>query len=385
VNLSTSTITAKRKTKGFRFRPPRHTQVLRPEHKKARRRFAKVQLSRPEDLPTICFSDESRFVLGDDKRWIWYRRGEENEAAFHKKEKFPPSLMIFAVIGVDYKSTLLFVKGTINADKYIENLEELGFIEELDRKRGVLMWIFQQDGAPCHMAQKSLDWIEENCDLLSGWPANSPDLNPIEMLWAILKRAVEKQRPKTLVDLQTTLAIVWNNIPQAVVDKLCLSFEHRLRLCREMKGESIGHLLNTCGGDDTEAMWHSFGTAAPWTPAENRLLFAWVRANGTRNWKTITKAFPLRSTHAIKLHWHSKLRPKDEFQGRHADINTLVAQKRLAWKILRKDPLTPEEEAEFAFLEEEPDDESDESDEDHPHWPNLRPGQPSRETLPPRV
>jgi hypothetical protein len=76
--------------------------------------------------------------------------------------------MIFGVIGPNYKSKLIVVEGTINTEKYIQSLTGLGTFEELDRLHGALNWIFQQDGAPRHTSQMLVDWIEENCDLLSG-------------------------------------------------------------------------------------------------------------------------------------------------------------------------------------------------------------------------
>jgi hypothetical protein len=51
--------------------------------------------------------------------------------------------MIFGIIGVDYKSKLLFIQGTVDARKYIDDLEALGFMQELDEKHGALSWIFQ--------------------------------------------------------------------------------------------------------------------------------------------------------------------------------------------------------------------------------------------------
>jgi hypothetical protein len=79
------------------------------------------------------------------------------ESATVSKQKFPPSMMVLAVIGPNHKSRLLFVPGTINTDKYIQNLEDAGFIKDLDARYGALQWIFQQDGAPCHTSQESLD------------------------------------------------------------------------------------------------------------------------------------------------------------------------------------------------------------------------------------
>jgi hypothetical protein len=132
--------------------------------------------------------------------------------------------MGFAVIGIDYKSKFLFTEGTVNAARYITNLREVRLMDELDEKYGVLEWIFQQDGAPCHTRQEVAGCIEENCDLLSDWPPNSPDLSPIEMLWGILKSVVAKTSPTTVGELKQVLVEAWASVPQLTVDKVCRSF-----------------------------------------------------------------------------------------------------------------------------------------------------------------
>ena len=94
------------------------------------------------DISKIVFSDESRFVLGDNKRWVWRRYGERNPTTVVSQVKFPPSIMIYAVIGVDYKSQLIIVDGSIDSQKYIQNIQSSQMIEDLDNVYGRGNWIF---------------------------------------------------------------------------------------------------------------------------------------------------------------------------------------------------------------------------------------------------
>jgi hypothetical protein len=149
-------------------------------------------LSMREVLPRIHFSDESRVVLGDDKEWTRYRADDDNPEASFTPKKFPESLMVFAVIGVGFKSDLAVVQPTIDTDQYIQHIHRLGFISTLDEKHGPFGWIFQQDGTPCHTSQVAMDWLEASVDLIVDWPAISPDLSPIELVWAILKKLIRR-------------------------------------------------------------------------------------------------------------------------------------------------------------------------------------------------
>ena len=61
--------------------------------------------------------------------------------------------------------------------------------------------IFQQDLASCHTSQKMCTFFEESGLTILDWPGNSPDINPIENLWAIIKSRIEKDNCSTMQNL----------------------------------------------------------------------------------------------------------------------------------------------------------------------------------------
>ena len=52
--------------------------------------------------------------------------------------------------------------------------------------------ILMEDGAPIHRAKAPEKWRDESSVGKLEWPANSPDLNPIENVWAKMKAAIQK-------------------------------------------------------------------------------------------------------------------------------------------------------------------------------------------------
>ncbi len=66
-------------------------------------------------------------------------------------------------------------------------------------------FVFQQDLAPAHTAKSTKSWLNDHGVGVLDWPANSPDLNPIENLWGIVKRKIRNKRPKDADELNATV------------------------------------------------------------------------------------------------------------------------------------------------------------------------------------
>ncbi len=55
------------------------------------------------------------------------------------------------------------------------------------------------------------------------WPANSPDLNPIENLWAIVKRKLRDTRPNNANDLKAVIKATWASVTPEQCHRLIVS------------------------------------------------------------------------------------------------------------------------------------------------------------------
>ncbi len=68
------------------------------------------------------------------------------------------------------------------------------------------------------------------------WPANSPDLNPIENLWVVVKRKMRNKRPKTADELKATVKETWASITPQQCHKLITSMPRRIEAVIKAKG-----------------------------------------------------------------------------------------------------------------------------------------------------
>ncbi len=99
-------------------------------------------------------------------------------------------------------------------------------------------FIFQQDLVPGHTAKSTKSWLNNIGVGMLDWPVNSPELNPIENLWGIVKMKMRNKRPNNADELKATVKETWASVPPQQCHKLITSMPRRIEAVIKAKGAS---------------------------------------------------------------------------------------------------------------------------------------------------
>lgn len=98
-------------------------------------------------------------------------------------------------------------------------------------------WWFLQDNAPQHKSFLVRTWLFNHGIQCIDFPPYSPDLNPIENLWADLARRVEEFQCDTMEELQDIVAEEWKETDKELLRKLARSMPERCQAVIDAKGD----------------------------------------------------------------------------------------------------------------------------------------------------
>ncbi len=98
-------------------------------------------------------------------------------------------------------------------------------------KRGKYRPIFQQDNAPCHKAKITMDFLKKSDIEVLYWPPYSPDINPIENIWALIKKKIIKENfvINNQKDLVLSVEKLFYDIDDETLKNLSDSVPNRLK------------------------------------------------------------------------------------------------------------------------------------------------------------
>lgn len=244
---------------------PANEPFISKETRKARVAWGKQQKQARTDWSRVAALDSTYFTLrgGSPGGKVWHFKG-------HKPIRFKPNknqqLHVYGLMSVHGKSSLYFVSGTtglkkkykrknprrgqslllsgVGSEEFCEKFEEgmLPEARQLFAAAGAGEPTFLLDNAPAHAKGGTPEFLAaKGVSVLPNWPPNSPDLNPIENAWGIIKPQVYRQEYYTLEQLKAAVLHAWAALPLSMLRNLMLSMPKRVDKVLRNRGAYIGY------------------------------------------------------------------------------------------------------------------------------------------------
>jgi hypothetical protein len=214
------------------------------EHITQRLQFAQEHESWTDDKwARILFGDESYICLGSHGQ-IWVQRPQDaaylSEFMMRGQSNFAPKIGIWACFSSQGVGELRIFDVNMDTRLYTDTMRR--FMKPCALRfwpNGE--WFYLHDNSSYHGSHRSHEWFHNNGVSLIELPPHSPDLNPLENLWADLKRRVESHNARDIANLTEIIAEEWQNTSQLTCSSLVDSMHDRMRAVIDAEGHKTGY------------------------------------------------------------------------------------------------------------------------------------------------
>ena len=207
-DFSLSTTKYAIKAAGFIPTKPVYGPMVSDTNKRLRSEFCLDLIRKNDTFNDVIFSDESTIQLNGYNQYGYKPIDSVDQRV--PKPKHPAKLHVWGGISRRGATGLVVFEDIMDSEFYTHAIIRdalLPFIRAVypDGHR------FQQDNDPKHRSKMTRNFMDANGIVYPKWPAQSPDLNPIEMVWAQLKAYVNRIQPRTKDGLSTCIREFWSN------------------------------------------------------------------------------------------------------------------------------------------------------------------------------
>ena len=129
--------------------------------------------------------------------------------------------------------------GSVNQTLYLEVLQDNLISSMTYYFKDLKELVFMQDNASCHKTLLIMAFLDKQPFETLYQPAQSPDLNPIENIWSILKKKLFQDYNSPAggqIEHWNRIKDTWNNLDPEICQKALLSMPKRLKQYIKRKG-----------------------------------------------------------------------------------------------------------------------------------------------------
>jgi len=234
LDISHATVSSRLREVGLSYLSPLKKPLLTEEARETRLHWALQH--QDFNWENCLFSDETSFSLfGYDKK-SWQDSGRSREV--HQKMKHPPKIHAWGCFSAKGFGKLALFEENLDSDLMIDIYKNV-LLPSIPMCFGTKSprWILQEDNDPKHRSRKCTEWKINNQVQVMPWPTNSPDLNPIENVWALMKMKIATTKPATLRKLSKEIQNIWKSFDEEYARRLVDSIKNRIYSCITTHGD----------------------------------------------------------------------------------------------------------------------------------------------------
>lgn len=233
VDISARTVRRRLREAEGKYTKPMLKPLLSTRHQRQRLSWAKQH--RNFDWNKVIFTDESTFYLNQPVGKTWNFPGKKKVI---RTVKHPVKVNAWACFSASGFGEIICFERNLDA-KFMCTIYEKGLLPSVQKLFGEdnLDWVLQEDNDPKHRSKLAQEWKVRNEITQLPWPSMSPDQNPIENVWRVMKINIGKKNIRTAEHLRRELKTEWGRLPSGLAENLVKSMERRVTSLIEVKGD----------------------------------------------------------------------------------------------------------------------------------------------------
>jgi len=233
VEVSVWTIRRRLSETGGKFVKEISKPLLSERHRANRFKWAKDHQN--FNWNNVIFTDESTFQLYRSNKKVWQFIGRRK---VFRTVKHPQKVHVWGCFSASGFGKLICFRQNLESI-FMCTIYEKGLLPSACKLfgEGNIEWILQEDNDPKHRSKICKKWKEDFGVVVLPWLSMSPDQNPIENVWQLLKIKISKKKINTTKGLKGELRKEWNRLSNQLAENLVNSMKRRVAALIESEGD----------------------------------------------------------------------------------------------------------------------------------------------------